>query len=41
MDGITKGKRRKEEDKAVGDNPLSRVGSREEREALKRGKGHF
>lgn len=41
MDGITKEKRKKEEDKAVRDNPLSRAGSRQEREALKREKGHF
>lgn len=31
MDGITKGERKKKEDKAVRDNPLSRAGSREER----------
>jgi len=41
VDGITKEKRKKEEDKAVRDNPLSRAGSRQEREALKREKGHF
>lgn len=31
MDGFTKEERKKEEDKAVRDNPLSRAGSREER----------
>lgn len=41
MDGIAKGERKKEEDKAMGDNQLSKAGGREEREALKRGKGQF
>lgn len=41
VDGIAKGERKKEEDKAMGDNQLSKAGGREEREALKRGKGQF